>query len=54
MKSADGLVGERLVGLVVADDPVEPLVGGLVVDEVGQVADAAARGIQTIPGDSIA
>ena len=32
-----GLVGERLAGLVVADDPVEPLVRDLVGDEVGQV-----------------
>ena len=32
-----GLVGERLRLLVVADQAVEPLMGRLVVDEVGQV-----------------
>ena len=39
----DGLVREWLVCLVVADDPVEPLVPRLVVDEVGQVRRADAR-----------
>ena len=32
------LVGERLAGLVVADEPVEPLVGDLVADEPGELA----------------
>ena len=48
------LVGERLRGLVVADDAVEPLMGHLVD---GQVFDRAARHrrwvIQIMPGDSM-
>ena len=38
-----GLVGERLAGLVVADEAVEPLVGRLVRDEVAQVRAADRR-----------
>ena len=37
-----GLVGERLARLVVADDPVEPLVGRLVGRQVAQVAHGDA------------
>ena len=48
------LVGERLARLVVADQPVEPLVGRLVGDQVAQVRSMPTPyGIQMSRGDSI-
>ena len=38
-----GLIGERLARLVVADEPVEPLVGGLVGGEIAQVRACPCR-----------
>ena len=48
-----GLVGEGLADLVVADDPVEPLVGGLVGNDVAKVDRGRVARDPDQPGDSM-